>query len=324
MKKNKDIKILISTNKKIIYSGIIGIGIGTLITLSFYPERIAKLENGEEVVVTTDTSTITANKLYEDMKEEHSITTLLNTLDSEILSTMYTITDDMNNEIEDTLEYYLNAYKSYYNYTEENFLTSNGFTSKEDFKNYLTTDYLRNLYYEEYAKEKITDKEIKNYYKDNVFGAINTKYIAVDSNMDNSEDLINEIIKNLNSGSSYDDIINEYKEKITYQELSYQGWDSSLDKEYLEELKNLKENNYSKEYVTTDYGYTIIFRLDQKDKENLEDIKDAIKQKLASELMLEDENLYYQALIQLREDNNIDFKDTILEKKYTAYCEQFK
>ena len=37
MKKNKDIKILISTNKKIIYSGIIGIGIGTLITLSFYP-----------------------------------------------------------------------------------------------------------------------------------------------------------------------------------------------------------------------------------------------------------------------------------------------
>ena len=68
MKKNKDIKILISTNKKIIYSGIIGIGIGTLITLSFYPERIAKLENGEEVVVTTDTSTITANKLYQEMK----------------------------------------------------------------------------------------------------------------------------------------------------------------------------------------------------------------------------------------------------------------
>ena len=62
MKKNKDIKILISTNKKIIYSGIIGIGIGTLITLSFYPERIAKLENGEEVVVTTDTRNLNTFK----------------------------------------------------------------------------------------------------------------------------------------------------------------------------------------------------------------------------------------------------------------------
>ena len=87
-------------------------------------------------------------------------------------------------------------------------------------------------------------------------------------------------------------------------------------------LKNLKGNTYSKEYVTTNYGYTIIFRLDQKEKDDLNDIKDDIRGQLASELMLEDENLYYQSLIKLRKDNNI--KDTILKKKYKAYCEQFK
>ena len=324
MKKNKDIKILISTNKKIIYSGIIGIGIGTLITLSFYPERIAKLENGEEIVVTTDTSTITANKLYEDMKEEHSITTLLNTLDSEILSTMYTITDDMNNEIEDTLEYYLNAYKSYYNYTEEDFLTSNGFTSKEDFKNYLTTDYLRNLYYEEYAKEQITDKEIKNYYKKSVYGAINTNYIAIKTTEENAEDLVKEILDKLNNGSTYDNIIEEYKDKINYANLGYQIWNSTIDSKYMDALKELKDNTYSKEYVITDFGYTIIFRLDQKDKNTLENEKDNIREKLAQDLMDSDENLFYKSLINLRENYNIDFKDTDLNKKYKVYCNQFK
>lgn len=324
MKKEKKIKEFIINNKKIIYSSIIGIGVGTLVTLSFFPERIAKLQNGEEVVVTTDSFTITANNLYEDMKQEYAISALLNTIDSKILTERYTINEEMNTEIEETLEYYLNLYNSNYGYTEEEFLSANGFESKEEFKSYLTIDYLRNLYYEEYAKEQITDKEVTNYYKKSVFGAINTKYIAVDSDEENAEELINEIIEKLNSGKSYDEIIDKYKDKITYQDLSYQGWNSTLDNEYMSNLKNLKENTYSKEYVTTNYGYTIIFRLDQKEKDDLNDIKDDIRGQLASELMLEDENLYYQSLIKLRKDNNIDFKDTILKKKYKVYCEQFK
>lgn len=324
MKKNKYIKNLIVTNKKIIYSSIIGIGVGTLIALSFYPERIAKLNNGEEVVVTTNLSTITANDLYDSMKKDTSIAALLNIIDSEILNKMYTITDDMNNEIEDTLEYYLNAYKSYYNYTEEEFLTSNGFTSKEDFKDYLTTDYLRNLYYEEYAKEQITDKEIKDYYKKSVYGDINTNYIAVKTTEENAENLINEILDKLNKGSTYDNIIEEYKDNITYANLGYQSWNSKIDSKYIEELKTLNDNTYSKEYITTDYGYTIIFRLDQKEKNTLEDEKENIIEELSQELMSSDENLFYKALIQLRKDNNISFKDTNLNKKYQVYCNQFK
>ena len=89
-------------------------------------------------------------------------------------------------------------------------------------------------------------------------------------------------------------------------------------------LKELKDNTYSKEYVTTDFGYTIIFRLDQKDKDTLENEKDNIREKLAQDLMDSDENLFYKSLINLREKYNIDFKDTDLNKKYKVYCNQFK
>ena len=43
----------------------------------FTPERIAKLENGEEVIVTINGKNITANELYNDMKEEYPISILI-------------------------------------------------------------------------------------------------------------------------------------------------------------------------------------------------------------------------------------------------------
>lgn len=39
--------------------------------------------------------------------------------------------------------------------------------------------------------------------------------------------------------------------------------------------------------------------------------------------MTEDENLYYNSLIELRKENNLEFQDTVLEKKYKAYCKKF-
>ena len=42
-----------------------------------WPDRIAKLENGEEPIATIDNENITANMLYNDMKESYSIDSLL-------------------------------------------------------------------------------------------------------------------------------------------------------------------------------------------------------------------------------------------------------
>ena len=320
--KNKII-LLWKKNKNIIYSGLIGLGIGIFITLSFFPERIAVLQDGTQVVATTNYNTITADNLYESMKDEYAISALLNEIDKQILENTYTVTEEMQKEINDTAQYYINMYETYYDFSKEEFLTNNGFETENDFLEYLTIDYLRNVYYEEYLKKQIDDKDIKNYYKKSVYGAIETKYIAIDINMDNSETIIKEILEKLKNGSSYEEIINIYEEKITYQDLGYLSWNANIDEVYLTKLQELKNNTYSKEYISTNFGYTIIFRGEQQDKKDLEEEKENIIEKLAIKLKESDENLYYKALIKLRNDNNLEFLDTDLKTKYKAYCKQF-
>ena len=43
---------------------IIGLVVGVLVMYIFWPKRIAKLENGEEVSITVKDKTITADSLY--------------------------------------------------------------------------------------------------------------------------------------------------------------------------------------------------------------------------------------------------------------------
>ena len=88
-------------------------------------------------------------------------------------------------------------------------------------------------------------------------------------------------------------------------------------------LINLENNQYTQEYVSTDYGYTIVFRGDQKEKLSLEEEKQNIITALSEELEVNDENIYYKALINMRKENGLEFQDTDLKSKYDTYCNQY-
>ena len=104
----KDLKKNVLTfwkrNKKNIYYSIIGACIGAIITFSFYPDRIAVLADGTQVIATTKNGTITADNLYSNMKQLYAIDTLLNEADEQILNELYTLTDDMKQLICDSWE----------------------------------------------------------------------------------------------------------------------------------------------------------------------------------------------------------------------------
>ena len=82
---------------------------------------------------------------------------------------------------------------------------------------------------------------------------------------------------------TFDEVKEEYKDKITYDELGYKSYNAALEEAYKNEMKNLKDGEYSKEPVKTSYGYHIVYRIDQKEKPALEDIKDQIKEEIADE-----------------------------------------
>lgn len=313
-----------------IYGVIGGVLATVLVVILIWPDRIAKLENGLEPVASIDGLTVTAEDLYEDMKEIYSVSNLLDIIDNKILEEKYPETDEMNTELNDQAENYYNMYNQYYGYSKEEFLTKNGFGSERAFIEYLRLQYRRTQYTDDYIKEQITDKEIEKYYEDKVYGDINTKHIlvkvsssATDEEKKEAENLAKEIITKLNEGKSFDEVKDEYKDKITYEELGYKAYNASLESAYMEAMQKLENNSYTKEPVQTSYGYHVIYRIDQKEKPSLKDVKEEIITSLVSEHKSEDTSVQYKALEKMREDAKLKFTDTVLEKKYETYKSQY-
>ena len=313
-----------------IYGVIGGVLATVLVVILIWPDRIAKLENGLEPVASIDGLTVTAEDLYEDMKEIYSVSNLLDIIDNKILEEKYPETDEMNTKLNDQAENYYNMYNQYYGYSKEEFLTKNGFGSERAFIEYLRLQYRRLQYTDDYIKEQITDKEIEKYYEDKVYGDINTKHIlvkvsssATDEEKKNAKNLAKEIIAKLNEGKSFDEVKDEYKDKITYEELGYKAYNASLESAYMEAMQKLENNSYTKEPVQTSYGYHVIYRIDQKEKPALEDVKEEIITSLVSEHKSEDTSVQYKALEKMREDAKLEFTDTVLEKKYETYKSQY-
>lgn len=331
--KTSNILLTLDKNRHIIYSFIAGVLISVLITIIIWPDRIATLKDGTQPIVKVANKTYTADDLYENMKNYYSVSLLLDEIDDDLLTKLYPEDDEMTEEVKSNAEYYFNMYEQYYGYTEEEFLSKNGFSSYDAFLDYLRLDYRRNQYLDDYVEENLTDDEIQKYYDENVFGDINTQHILVE--VSSSEDdgklsdedakkLAEEIITKLNDGTSWETIQKDYKDKITYEDLSYQSWDASLEESFMTALKNMEDNSYSEEPVKTSYGYHVIYRLDQKKKPSLKNSKEKIIEKLVSDKKANDSNLLYKALISLREEKKIEFSDTVMKSKYDEYCKQYK
>ena len=92
----------------------------------------------------------------------------------------------------------------------------------------------------------------------------------------------------------------------------------------MNEMENLDNESYSKTPVKTSYGYHVVYRIDQKEKPALEDVKEEIVQALADQKAAKDTNLSYIALDKMRTEAGINFHDTVLKDKYDKYINQFK
>ena len=328
----------LETNRYIIYSFVIGVLLTTFIVILIWPTRIATLKNGEEPIVKIAKSTYTADDLYKQMKDHYSVSQLLDKIDNDLLTKMYPETEEMTKEVKENAEYYINMYKQYYNYTEEQFLSSNGFSSYDAFLEYLKLENRRKKYLKQYVEDNLTDKEIEDYYNKNVYGDINCQHVLVETSSDSSSNdskkkklsdeegkkLAEEIISKINDGTSWKDIQKNYKDKVTFEDLGYQSWDSDLEDSFKTALKEMDNKSYSKEPVKTSYGYHVIYRIDQKKTPELKKVKTKIIEKLVAQKQKDDSNLQYKALINLRKDKNIKFYDTDLQKKYDNYIKQYK
>lgn len=314
--------------KKNILFVITTVSIATLLTTGCGKE--AKLKNGEEKAVSFKNSTISVDNYYNEIKTEN-ISKLVDMIDHKLFDKKYK-TDDKEKE---SIETQIKQIKSYYT-TDETFQNAIsqyfGVSSEDELKEVLSLEYKRNLAVTDYVKSTITDKEIKDYYNDNITGDMKASHILIKSSAkDDATDEEKEkaekkalekakkIIKKLDEGKDFAELAKKYSEDTATAEkggdLGYFSADE-MDENFSNATKELKENEYSKTPVKSQYGYHIILKTGQKQKPTLKSSKKKIIETLATNKVDSDSSLHYQALVEIREKAKIKFNDDKLKKAY--------
>lgn len=293
----------------------------------------AKLSDGKESVVTfKDNAGISAETLYEKLKDKHGVEVLVNLIDTELLSKEYSKTDSE----QDYVDNMFNSYKKQWGDNFKRYMAYYfGVSTEDELKEYIRLNYRRNAWTEDYAKKQVTDKEINDYYKDYVVGDITASHILIASEatdkMSDSEKkaaeekalkLAKEIIEKLKKGEKFEDLAKEYSDDSSNSEkggvLSTFNDRSTLDKNFLESAIKLEVGKYSTTPVKSQYGYHIIYKTKQEDKPELDTVKTSVIAKIANEKIENDSSFASKALVALREKYEMNITDSKLESSYNS------
>ena len=316
---------------------VIGIGIGFLIKR---PTVIPKLENGEEILAKIDGKDFTANDLYKELKKQGGSTVMLNIIDDYIAN--IEITD--NKDAVEYAESYLSNLKAQYemyNYNFEEALTNAEYSTEKDFIDAVAKDHMLTLAAEKYIKNnKISDKEIKDYYNSDIYGSMHVRYILVkpehtddmsDEEVKKAEETAlkeaKEVIKKLDNGEKFEDLAKEHSDDsstasqgglfdgFTKNDVVEEFWNASV---------NLEDKKYTKEPVKSSYGYFVIYRINQDKKPSIDDVKDEILDAILKKKESDDEKIINKTWLDIRKAYNLEIIDTEINDKYNETIKDLK
>lgn len=293
--------------------------------------QTAKLEDGKSSVVTFKEGGISAETLFESLKSKYGTETIINLIDTELLSREYTTESDSEKAY---IEQYVKTYKKEWKDNFESNLSAYfGVSSEKEFREFLKLSYRRNMWTTDYAQSIVTDTEINDYYNDTLVGDITARHILIKSKATNSMtdkekkaeeekalNLAKEIIAKLGKGEKFESLAKEYSDDTATSEkggkLEVFNDRSSYDVNFLKEAIKLEVGKYSKEPVKSQYGYHIIYKTKQETKPELSKVKESIIKKIASEKISSDSSFTSKALVALREKYEMKITDTTLKNGY--------
>lgn len=297
--------------------------------------KIPTLESGEEAVATLEEGKISVDSLYKEIKDKYGISVLVDLIDKTILDAKYTEeTDDEKDYIKEQIDKVKEMAESY-SMTYLEVINYYGYETEDDFKEYLSLTYKRDLAVDEYIASTLKEKEIKKYYENEVYGEINVKHILIEPDTldgmtteekekaeKEAEKKAKEVIKKLKDGEDWDKLAKEYSDDTSNSEKGGDlGWISTGDtvEEFEKAAFNLKKGKYTTTPVKSSFGYHVIYKVDEKEKPKFEDSKESIIETLVDEKLEEDSSLYYEALKQIRKNSKLEIVDSELKKDYNTY-----
>ncbi len=305
-------------------------------------KTIPTLSNGEEAVVTFENGDkISVNDLYREIKDDYAMQALIRMIDKKILEAEYP------NEVETKKEAAISTVKAMKEqYGEESFLqmlqSYYGYSSIEAYQDSYYINAMQNLAIIDYGKSQVTEKEIKKYYDESIFGDILVSHILITADKtdemttdektaaeNKAKEQIMDIISELRSSENPKERFQELAKERSKDESTKDNGGSlgyintgTLSSQYDEIVKvasSLKDNSFSTEVITTELGYHVIFRESQKEKASLDDVKDSIRETLGTKKLDSDNTMSVTALTELRKKYGVDIIDSEIQKQYGNY-----
>lgn len=320
--------------KERLISALIGFAIGVIILLlvafclDYFAKSagIARLVNGEDTIAKVDGEAISTQTIYDKLKNSYGLKYVINEVDNIILKSKYeNLTEEEEKSIKEDAEYYVDYYTTLgYVESEEEFLENNGFDSYEEYVEDIRSNYRYNKYLYDYLESKLEEGAVQKYYEENKdsIETYDSEHILVKPSDTLTDEealaMANEIIAKLNEGKTFSEVAEEYKDSIIHEELGFQGKSSSIEQAYIDELVALKDGEYSKTPVQTSYGYHIVHKISTS---TMEDLRETIIEILAEDMLTEDTNLTYKAIVELEKEYNLEIYDEKLKKQYDEYVE---
>lgn len=300
-----------------------------------------ELKDGEQVIVSLkDDKSISVKDLYDKMKSQYGLQAVIGMVDKMILEDKYqndteSAKKDAESQINELKETYgdklLQTIQYYTNYN-----------SIEEYQNSVYISYLQQKAVDDYAKGKISESDIKKYYKNEIKSDIKVAHILITSSADSSastdekkelekqaEETAKEVISKLkdskNVSETFKELAKEYsKDEATKEDggnLGFINVDTLGDnyKELVDAAYKLKDGEYTKEVVKTELGYHIVLRLETKEKAALDEVRDTIVDKLVDEYITKNADAQIKAMQELRKEYNMEFNDEDLHTYYANY-----
>ena len=297
----------------------------------------AELKDGSQVAVKLDGIKITADEYYNEIKGIN-IATLVDMIDHQLFDKKYGKTDEENDQVEEQIKSLKDQYGSNedtYNAVLRQYF---GVQSEDELEDMLRLEFRRNAAINDFIEKNIKDKEIEKYYENDIYGEVKASHILItpsvseDATTDEKKKAEDEalkeakkIIKELKNGKKFADLAKKYsKDEASASnggDLGYFDLNEMVD-EFSDAVKELKVDEYTKEPVKSSFGYHIILKTGEKEKPKLKDVKDKILETLREEKLNEDPSLYYKALVDIREEKNIKWKDDEIKKQYNKLMDQ--
>ncbi len=301
------------------------------------------LQDGKQVVAEVEGKQITAEDLFDLLKDEYGTGALITMIDEYI--TEQELSEEMIAEAEATAEEEFTYYQSMYTTDWAGFLANYGFANDAEFMDVLVLAQKQNLTLEKYIKDNvITEEEINDEYENNIFGEITARHILISPEvtddmteeeietaekeaLDKAKDLIDQLDDSTNLEEDFTNLAKEHSadtgtasnggllENFTNR--------SNLVTEFWEESLELEVGKYSDEPIETDYGYHIIYKVSTNEKPSLDSSRDLIISDLTTSILSE-ENATYIYWSALREKYNFQIHDSIINDNYELSLDSFK